>query len=66
MVNYKKGNIFESGAGIIAHGVNCKGAFGSGVAGQIAKLYPKTKSDYLYKFQYRRLETWRSPIFTCL
>lgn len=46
---YKKGNLFDSKCRVIAHGVNCQGAFGSGVAGQIAKLYPYAKTCYLAK-----------------
>lgn len=34
----------------MAHGVNCSGGFGSGVAGQIAKYYPSVKQMYLEKY----------------
>ena len=33
--------------GIIAHQVNCQGAFGAGLAKAIATKYPSAKSDYL-------------------
>ena len=49
MVFYKKGDLFESEADILCHGVNCKGAFGSGVAGQIAQKYPEVRAAYLEK-----------------
>lgn len=52
----KKGNLFNTTCPIIAHGVNCRGAFGSGVAGQIARLFPFAKQQYLEKY---RREGWR-------
>lgn len=36
----------------IAHGVNCQGGFGSGIAGQIAKIYPEVKESYLRQFDF--------------
>lgn len=51
MVKMTQGNVFESGADIIGHGVNCKGGFGSGVAGVVAQKYPKARHRYLDKFQ---------------
>lgn len=50
MVKYKKGDLLEASEDIIAHGVNCVGGFGSGVAGQIAKKYPHARDSYLNKF----------------
>lgn len=41
------GNIFETDCDVIAHGCNCKGGFGSGIAGQIKKLYPEVREAYL-------------------
>lgn len=46
----KKGDLFSANAEIIAHGCNCRGGFGSGIAGQIAKRYPKARDEYLRKF----------------
>ncbi len=51
MVNYIKGDLFNAEADIIAHGCNCRGGFGAGVAGQIATKYPKAKHYYLDKFE---------------
>ncbi len=51
MVHTVKGDVFTSGADIIAHGVNCKGGFGSGVAGIIAKRYPEVRNAYMMKFK---------------
>lgn len=53
MIKYVKGDIFDSNADVIAHGVNCAGGFGSGVAGQIAKLYPIVRESYLEKYRDR-------------
>jgi|ERR1051325_9858451 O-acetyl-ADP-ribose deacetylase (regulator of RNase III) len=53
MVTYKKGNIFDSQEQFIAHGCNCSGGFGSGVAKEIATRYPHIKEGYLYKHQHR-------------
>lgn len=51
---YRKGNLlnaFDEGEiDIIAHGVNCSGGFGSGIAGQIAKRFPEVKRQYLFKY----------------
>lgn len=51
MIKYAKGDVLKSGADIIAHGCNCIGGFGSGVAGQIAKQFPIAKDSYLYKYE---------------
>lgn len=41
------GNILDTGApAIIGHQVNCRGAFGAGLAGQIAHKWPKAKDHY--------------------
>jgi O-acetyl-ADP-ribose deacetylase (regulator of RNase III) len=56
MIKYVKGDLFKSGARIIAHGVNCQGAFGSGVAGQIVKKHPLAASAYFAKFD---LDGWK-------
>ena len=50
MLEIVKGNIFDTDCEIIAHGVNCIGKFGSGIAGQIAKKYPSVREAYLDKF----------------
>lgn len=47
MVKYKKGDLLEATEDIIAHGCNCSGGFGSGVAGQIAKKWPDVRAAYL-------------------
>jgi O-acetyl-ADP-ribose deacetylase (regulator of RNase III) len=50
-LKFVKGNLFDTKDGIIAHGCNCRGGFGSGVAGQIARLYPQVREAYLGKFE---------------
>lgn len=51
MVHLVKGDVFTSGANIIAHGCNCKGGYGSGVAGAMAKKHPSARNAYLMKHQ---------------
>ena len=55
MISYKKGDLLKA-EGILAHGVNCVGGFGSGVAGQIATQFPEAKKLYLYK---HCMEGWK-------
>lgn len=50
MIKFVKGDLFDSKADILAHGVNCKGAFGSGVARTMAIKYPKARHYYLEKY----------------
>lgn len=49
MLKYVKGDLLAVRTGIIGHGVNCRGAFGSGVAGQIARMYPQVRKLYLQR-----------------
>lgn len=49
MIVYKQGDILLSDANIIAHGVNCEGGFGSGIAKQIAQRYPVVREQYVAK-----------------
>ena len=46
MIIHKKCDIFESGADIICHQVNCRGVMGSGVAKQIKDRYPLVFDEY--------------------
>lgn len=46
-----QGDLLNAKTSIIAHGVNCAGGFGSGVAGAIARKWPRVKTAYLQKFQ---------------
>ena len=50
MINYINGNLFDTTAPIIAHGCNCVGGFGSGVAGYIANHYPIVRNAYKDRF----------------
>lgn len=40
MINYIKGNLLNAPSGLIIHGCNCSGGFGSGVAGAIRSKWP--------------------------
>lgn len=50
MINYIQGSLFDTQNDIIAHGVNCQGVMGSGVAYGIRQSYPKAYTEYLEKF----------------
>jgi O-acetyl-ADP-ribose deacetylase (regulator of RNase III) len=51
MIKYVKGDLFETKCNIIAHGCNCRGGFGSGVAYTMAMKYPKVRDMYLEKHE---------------
>lgn len=46
MIKHIKCDIFESGADIICHQVNCQGVMGSGIARQVREKYPKVYQEY--------------------
>lgn len=43
---YVKGDLLECEERVIIHGCNTKNGFASGIAGAIAKRWPKAKQDY--------------------
>lgn len=47
MIKLIKGNLLDSTAPLIAHGVNCQGVMGSGVAKTICTKWPDVKSKYV-------------------
>lgn len=51
MIIYVKGDLFKAPQDILAHGCNCLGGYGSGVAGLMAKIHPSSKEAYLKKHQ---------------
>ena len=46
MIIHKKCDIFESGADIICHQVNCQGVMGSGLAKQVREKFPAAYRAY--------------------
>ena len=46
MIKHIKCDIFESGADIICHQVNCQGVMGSGIAKQVKEKYPVVYKHY--------------------
>lgn len=46
MLNYRTGDLLESGADYICHQVNCQGVMGSGVAKQIRDKWPIVYAKY--------------------
>lgn len=39
-IEYRQGDLFESGLPALAHGVNCKGSMGAGIAAGFAQRWP--------------------------
>lgn len=48
MIKHIKCDIFESGADVICHQVNCRGEMNTGVAAQVRQRYPWVYADYKY------------------
>lgn len=46
MIHYVKGDVTLATQQLIAHGCNCSGGFGSGVAGAIKQKYPAVREAY--------------------
>lgn len=46
MISFKEGDLFESGLPAIAHGVNCQGIMGAGIAVQFRKRHPRMYESY--------------------
>lgn len=47
MIKHIKCDIFESGADVILHQVNCQGVMGSGIAKQVKEKYPEVYKSYV-------------------
>lgn len=51
-VEFVKGDMFATpDITVVSHGVNLRGAFGIGIAGEIARRFPWAKIDYLNWYQ---------------
>lgn len=54
MLNVKMGNavdaLISGEINVLAHGVNCSGGFGSGIAGELARRLPIVKEGYLHRY----------------
>lgn len=46
IINRIKGNLLDSKDYVIAHGVNCKGVMGAGVALEISNKFPEVLNEY--------------------
>ena len=51
----RKGDLFDTDANYIAHGVNCKGLMGSGIAVQFRKRFPEMHAGYVERCRDGRL-----------
>lgn len=47
MIKIVEGNLFDSKANFIVHQTNAQGVMGSGVAAQVARLYPHVEREYI-------------------
>jgi O-acetyl-ADP-ribose deacetylase (regulator of RNase III) len=47
-MRYKNGDVFNSTAGYIGHGVNCVGLMGAGIAKTVREKYPQVYNEYNY------------------
>ena len=54
MIEYRKGNLLAATSGVIAHGVNCQGVMGSGVAKAIREKYP-----HVYQAYAKDVKSWK-------
>lgn len=50
MIEIIRGDLFQTDAKIIAHGCNCSGGFGRGIAGIIRAKYPMARDAYMKKY----------------
>lgn len=48
MIRYIKGDLFQVTSGVIAHGCNCIGVMGAGVAKTVRELYPEAFTRYYF------------------
>lgn len=48
-IEYINGDLFNDDNDVIAHGCNCSGGFGSGVAGIISREFPEARANYIKK-----------------
>lgn len=56
MIRYVKGDLLNSNLKVIAHGCNCQGVMGSGIARQIRQRWPNVYEVYNLKYQVMGLE----------
>lgn len=56
MIRYVQGDLLASNLQVIAHGCNCQGVMGSGIARQIKEKYPNVYEVYKLKHQVMGLE----------
>jgi len=50
MIKYVTGDLFKAPERILAHGCNCMGGYGSGVAKGMAKFHKKARDQYMSKY----------------
>lgn len=55
-IHHVEDDLLETPYELVAHGVNCAGAIGSGVAGQIVNKWPVVRDAYMVKYERDRWE----------
>jgi O-acetyl-ADP-ribose deacetylase (regulator of RNase III) len=55
MITYRDGDLFASGLPALAHGVNCKGVMGAGIAAQFRQYWPGMYEAYRQSCRSARL-----------
>ena len=45
-INYVKGDLFQTGCDVIAHGCNAQGVMGRGVAKTLRQIFPEAYNEY--------------------
>ncbi len=66
MITFTQGDLFECGIPAIAHGVNCRGAMGAGIAAQFRKRWPLMYAKYRRRcakgeFEPGDVMSWQHP-----
>jgi O-acetyl-ADP-ribose deacetylase (regulator of RNase III) len=56
MIRYVKGDLLASNLEVIAHGCNCRGVMGAGIAKQIRNTWPNVYEIYRLKYDTMGLE----------
>jgi O-acetyl-ADP-ribose deacetylase (regulator of RNase III) len=65
-VRFVSGDLFLSGAQTLAHGVNCRGRMGAGIAVEFKRQYPTMSQEYRRRCRVGDLQPgeiflWRGP-----
>ena len=65
MIKHIKCDIFESGADVICHQVNCQGVMGSGIAKQVREKFPTNYNSYCLMCKEFKPSELLGQVFCC-